>query len=650
MAALSPETDAIIKRLKAEGELIRNSGTNSLRTLNVKLDKFDSLFSSINANMVEQTTLLERQLGIAKQTEAAAKNQEQFDELKRTAPMASDDSGSKRKERKPNWVDKIPDMLGNGIASAFTMKKLAIGAAGAFVGYNLLKGAIDEKTGGGFSEFESGLVSFGRGLGDIDMKAIQEDFASLKTSIAGIAASLTSLTAAIEVITSLDWKAIVTGVLTSVGMLTAYTATLRAANLLGITSALGGSKGPRNAGKNWLSRLLTRSAVVGGGAALAAGANGALTADAAVPNPKANLTDVQRAALSGSMDLTPNPRAGVMTNMADVKFNYNPLDDKYTSKSTGKVLAGTARTAAEQARLRRMPLPTLPSAVMDTSFKPPKAPLAIVPNPRAVADEFIRANRGRITIAITKAIPGVVAKSVPILGLFVGLGFMVWSISKADWTSAAAEGVSLMLPGFTGLPLDITAAATSVFNEVTGRTYLNTEADRLVMLQIADMMHAAYIEYMEDAEGKKRREYEALPEADRAAREAEAEYIAGGGRPGQRGMGNNNTGSMSLGSYNGAPDNNLNQSPGFKGSYFAGTDGFMYFQPSANSEGSLMAQRIGKISDLSASNPAGLIIDKSTHISSTPVSQHGGNHNSAVTVIGSGSPGESNRTLPGFVN
>ena len=65
MAALSPETDAIIKRLKAEGELIRNSGTNSLRTLNVKLDKFDSLFSSINANMVEQTTLLERQLGLS---------------------------------------------------------------------------------------------------------------------------------------------------------------------------------------------------------------------------------------------------------------------------------------------------------------------------------------------------------------------------------------------------------------------------------------------------------------------------------------------------------------------------------------------------------------------------------------------------------
>ena len=81
--AISPETQAIVDILKHEGELIRNRGVNSVRSLSIKLDKFDGLFSSINKNMTEQTALLERQIGLSDRADARLANQEQFDELER---------------------------------------------------------------------------------------------------------------------------------------------------------------------------------------------------------------------------------------------------------------------------------------------------------------------------------------------------------------------------------------------------------------------------------------------------------------------------------------------------------------------------------------------------------------------------------------
>jgi S-adenosylmethionine:tRNA-ribosyltransferase-isomerase (queuine synthetase) len=63
--ALSEDTQAIIDRLKAEGDLIRNSGTNSMRAVNIKLDRFEGLFKSINENVVSQTDMMRQQMGIA---------------------------------------------------------------------------------------------------------------------------------------------------------------------------------------------------------------------------------------------------------------------------------------------------------------------------------------------------------------------------------------------------------------------------------------------------------------------------------------------------------------------------------------------------------------------------------------------------------
>ena len=83
MAKLSEETQAIIDRLKAEGELSRNRGTHSVRSVKIQLQKFEKVFDSINANTIEQTKMMQRQMGIAKEAVEFQKNQEQFDELKR---------------------------------------------------------------------------------------------------------------------------------------------------------------------------------------------------------------------------------------------------------------------------------------------------------------------------------------------------------------------------------------------------------------------------------------------------------------------------------------------------------------------------------------------------------------------------------------
>ena len=48
MAELSLETEAIIDRLRAEGDLLRNSGKNSIREVKVRLDKFEGTFNNIS--------------------------------------------------------------------------------------------------------------------------------------------------------------------------------------------------------------------------------------------------------------------------------------------------------------------------------------------------------------------------------------------------------------------------------------------------------------------------------------------------------------------------------------------------------------------------------------------------------------------------
>lgn len=146
---MSAETQAIIDRLKAEGDLIRNTGTNSIKATNIQLAKFESLFSAISSNIAEQTDMMRTQLGIVADSQAAARTEAQFDEVK-TQAQAEKPSGERP-------LSEVGEKTGNKIASALTMKNLAIGAAGLFVGYNLIKGAVDDATGGSFTNMEKAM-------------------------------------------------------------------------------------------------------------------------------------------------------------------------------------------------------------------------------------------------------------------------------------------------------------------------------------------------------------------------------------------------------------------------------------------------------------------------------------------------------------
>ncbi|MDB4344999.1 hypothetical protein OAA24_00065 [bacterium] len=179
MAELSAETTAIVERLRAEGDLVRNSGTNSIRSVKIKLDRFDGLFTSIQTNIAEQTQILRQQAGIQEAAAENRKRQEDFDNLKAEQEVVEKKNDrAAQEERDAKMID--------GMRSAFSLKNLALGAGGAFLGYNLLKGAIDEQFNGAFSNMEKGISEF-------NPAAIQETFTSLQTSIAGMNTAVNTL-------------------------------------------------------------------------------------------------------------------------------------------------------------------------------------------------------------------------------------------------------------------------------------------------------------------------------------------------------------------------------------------------------------------------------------------------------------------------
>jgi hypothetical protein len=128
MAELSAETQAIIQRLKDEGELVRNSGTNSIRSVKIEMSKFKGVFDVISANIVEQTSILRQQAGFAADALEAQRSKEQFDEVEKESTNRNNyntdnDAESKRK------TDENINKMSESIANAFSLKNLALTGA-----------------------------------------------------------------------------------------------------------------------------------------------------------------------------------------------------------------------------------------------------------------------------------------------------------------------------------------------------------------------------------------------------------------------------------------------------------------------------------------------------------------------------------------
>ncbi|MEJ6660232.1 MAG: hypothetical protein QNL23_04155 [Candidatus Thioglobus sp.] len=171
MAEYSADTQAIIDRLKAEGDLVRNSDKNSIRAVNINLDRFEGIFNTISSNIAAQTDILRVQSGIAQDQVERDRNKEQFDEVAAEKTKYSGDKDTSGKLVTDEENKKF-NKIGDSISAALSLKNIALAGAGVFVGYNLLKGFINEKTGGGWTEFENNIGPFARSLPET-MKSMQ---------------------------------------------------------------------------------------------------------------------------------------------------------------------------------------------------------------------------------------------------------------------------------------------------------------------------------------------------------------------------------------------------------------------------------------------------------------------------------------------
>lgn len=224
MAEISRDTQAILDRLKREGSLTRNGGDgkNSIKQININLQKFGVLFQGIQnelANLnktfgqmlganpntfngplpqAEQTTLEPpkvqfdeeqlRALGLDEETielqkkaaELNIKNNLEDEKLRAQVEQKrkEDEEDKRRKERAQKTKDYLKEKTITGQVltnplSFFT--KLLKGAAIAFVGFNVVRGIVDQWTGGKFTEFVenidyaaigNGIKTFSTFLGD----------------------------------------------------------------------------------------------------------------------------------------------------------------------------------------------------------------------------------------------------------------------------------------------------------------------------------------------------------------------------------------------------------------------------------------------------------------------------------------------------
>jgi len=215
MAEISRDTQAILDRLKREGSLTRNGGDgkNSLKTVKINLEKFGVLFQGIQnelANLnktfgqmlganpnsfngplpqAEQTTLEPpkvqfdeeqlRALGLDEETielqkkaaELNIKNNLEDEKLRAETEQKrkQDEEDKRRKERLESSKAYLKEKTISGQVltnplSFFT--KLLKGAAIAFVGFNVVRGIVDQWTGGKFTEFVEGIdyAAIGEGI------------------------------------------------------------------------------------------------------------------------------------------------------------------------------------------------------------------------------------------------------------------------------------------------------------------------------------------------------------------------------------------------------------------------------------------------------------------------------------------------------
>jgi NAD kinase len=167
----------IVDRLKAEGDLVRNTGTNSIRSVNIRLDKFEDIFNVISENIVAQTEMMMKSLDIqagelqlAKESARREETAKQLEDLEEKQDQTELRDPEEREEKEEKEGKGLFAMLGG--LGKLLMTGALIGG-GLFVAYNFAKGFVDEMYNGAWTNFETGLVDF---LTSIDFDALKNTF------------------------------------------------------------------------------------------------------------------------------------------------------------------------------------------------------------------------------------------------------------------------------------------------------------------------------------------------------------------------------------------------------------------------------------------------------------------------------------------
>lgn len=277
MAELSNETLAILDRLKREGKLTRNSENgNSIKTIKISLDKFTPIFENIQNELANLNKTFGQMLGsnpasfvgplaapaaastleptpvtidveslramgldeetIALQKEAAAlniKNNLEDEKLReKTEQKRKEKEADDRKEKEKNelanaWREKtISGQALTNPLSFFT--KLLKGAAIAFVGFNVVRGIVDQWTDGAFTKF----------VQDIDYAAIGDGISKFTSFLAD--SPWAGFTAALLAWTAIDFGIPLALTVTGEALRTSM---LAKALSKGVTGGIEGSKG-----------------------------------------------------------------------------------------------------------------------------------------------------------------------------------------------------------------------------------------------------------------------------------------------------------------------------------------------------------------------------------------------------------------------
>jgi len=150
MAAVSAETQEILDRLKKEGELLRNRGKHSIKSVKVDLGKFEGVFDTIALNLAEQTEILRESLGIERDRVADEIRRRDLEEVKSVSAnkAAEPESNVATTERSGGVARLLTETLGSVASGLGSLAiKGALGLAAGAALYQFAKGFINTKAG-----------------------------------------------------------------------------------------------------------------------------------------------------------------------------------------------------------------------------------------------------------------------------------------------------------------------------------------------------------------------------------------------------------------------------------------------------------------------------------------------------------------------